>query len=119
MSHFVNYNMNLTEEKSLISALKDLDYTISKNDHIAGWNQQSRRVEIAAKIGSKQHIGFNRNEGNFEAVADWMYIPSGERERIQQSYSKHEVIDALKKSRYSLSSVEEVDGEIVIVGVRS
>lgn len=119
MSHFVNYKMELKEEKSLISALEDLDYAISRNDHIAGWGSQSRRVEIAAKIGNKQHIGFNRDGDNYEAVADWMYIPDGERERIQQHYSKHEVIDALRKSRFSLKSVENVDGELVLVGQRA
>lgn len=119
MSHFVNYQMELKEEKSLIAALEDLDYAISRNTHIAGWGNKSRRVELAAKIGNKQHIGFNRVGDNYEAVADWMYIPAGERERIQQNYSKHEVIDALRKSRFSVKSVENVDGEIVLVGQRA
>lgn len=119
MSHFVNYQMQLKEEKSLISALKDLEYAVGKDAEINGWGRQKRRVDIAAKKGDKQHIGFNRQGDSFDAVADWMYIPKGERERIQQQYSKHEVLDALKKSRFSVKSVEEKDGNIVLVGVRN
>lgn len=119
MSHFVNYQMQLKDEKNLIKALQDLKYDVSRNTEINGYAGQKRKVEIAAKIGKKQHIGFNQEEGNYAAVADWMYIPGGERERIQQHYSKHEVMDALAKSRFTLKSVTEENGEIVLVGQRA
>lgn len=118
MSHFVNYQMNLKNEKSLISAMEDLSYIVGKDQTINGWNGRTQRVEIAAKQGSKQHIGFNMQDGSYQAVADWMYIPSGERERIQQHYSKHEVMESLGESRFSVASVTEENGEIIIIGQR-
>lgn len=121
MSHFVNYQMEIKEEKTLIQALEDLSYNVTFNDMINGYGDDKRRVDIAAKYPgkSKQHLGFNHDGEKFEVVADWMYIPSGEKERIQQHYNKYEVMDALKKARFTLKDVKEVDGELVLVGQRN
>lgn len=119
MSHFVNYQMNVTNEKSLIKALQDLDYTIERDTQINGYRGQKQSVHIAAKIGKQRHIGFNRVDGKYESVADWMYIPGGERERIQQHYAKHEAIDVLADARYTLVSNTMEDGTVVLVGQRS
>lgn len=119
MSHFVNYEVNITEEKSLIKALEDLEYAVSRNDQLQGWGKRTMEVDIAAKKEGKHQIGFVRSETGYDVVADWMYIPGGEKERIQQHYNKHEVMDAFNKARYSLKSVEEIDGELVLIGARN
>ncbi|MGF0347683.1 DUF1257 domain-containing protein [Rhodococcus sp. IEGM1300] len=121
MSHFVNYQMQIKEEKTLIQALEDLTYKVTFNDQIDGYGQDKLRVQIAAKHPqkAKQQLGFNHDGEKFDVVADWMYIPSDEKGRIQQHYNKYEVMDALKKARFTLKDVKEVDGELVLVGQRN
>jgi hypothetical protein len=119
MSHITRIRTKMAEKEYLLKALDDAGYRYDEDGgEIRGWAITRAPAEIKVHLpNSKYNIGFTRNGGFYEAVADWYGIRKVSQkdfiEKISQRYAYHATKAKLEEQGFSLVEEESrADGRI-------
>jgi hypothetical protein len=125
MSHFVRIRTQIREREHLIQALRDLHYQFQEGQNLAvrGWQGNREPAEVVVQTGSQYDIGFRRQAGEYEVVADWWGVEHSTSLRqeaflgqVAQRYS-YNVVRAQAREQYLMVEEEQEleNGDIVIL----
>jgi hypothetical protein len=123
MSHFTRLKTRLKVREHLIAALEDLGYECEEGTvEVRGFGGNRTSVDIRVRTKSAGYdIGFRRNGGGYELVADWWGIREWTQESflgaVTQRYAYRAARAALEQEQdFSLVSEEvDEDGRIRLV----
>jgi hypothetical protein len=110
MSHFSTVKTQIKNKDHLVSALKQMDYSVKTgNFQCRGYQGNTQSVEILIENkGSGYDMGFRNNNGNYELVADWYGIKGVNSDQlinnIQTEITK---IENKIKQEYAYNTVKE------------
>lgn len=126
MSHFSKVKTQIKDKSILISALKELEYTVKENTMIKGYQGKTLKGDVVVKTGGAYDVGFVNENDNFNMIADWWglrkIIGIGEKaflNKVQKEYTVQKVLKEAKRKGYRVQSrkIEET-GEVKLVIVR-
>lgn len=110
MSHFVRIRTQIREREHLTQALRDLHYQFREGENLTvrGYAGNRETAEIVVSPASNYDIGFRRQAGEYEVVADWWGVETYSQVR-QQSFI------AQVSQRYAYNLVKEQAREQYLV----
>lgn len=124
MSHFTKVKTKLVDAETVKKALAELGYKVLDGKSVAGWSGKKVNSEFKIKP-SKSHyeIGFVKNSGSYEMVADWSMMGLNQEafvSKLSQSYGRVATIEKLTAQGYQLIEEKvEKTGEIRLMMRRS
>lgn len=131
MSHFSIVRTEIKNRDYLVSALKQMNYSVKTGNYqCRGYQGNTQSVEILIEnAGSGYDLGFRNNNGNYELVADWYGIKGVNSDqlinniqseitkienRIKQEYAYNTVKEKLLEQGFEIDDEFREDGEIRI-----
>jgi hypothetical protein len=114
MSHFTRIKTKFASRELLLSALNDLECTVSTSERaVRGYGGRTTEVEVVVELGPRRkQIGFVKRGGTFECVADWYGTPKARREefmrQLKQRYAYHATLDTLEEQGFTVVNEETV-----------
>lgn len=125
MSHFVRIRTQIREREHLVEALRDLHYRFQEGQNLTlrGWQGNRETAEVVVNTGANYDIGFRRQAGEYEVVADWWGVERSTPIRQQaflgqvaQRYS-YNLVRAQAREQYLMVEEEQEleNGDIVIL----
>jgi hypothetical protein len=119
MSHFTRIKTKMVEKEFLLSALQDLGYKFEEGVcEVRGYGGQKAQAEIKiATSNPGYNIGFQKDNGSYEVIADWYGIHGLNRnqfvERLNQRYAYHATRSKLEEQGFTLVEEEnQQNGQI-------
>lgn len=116
MSHFTRIRTKFVLRDYLVTALEDLGYEPEVGDvEVRGWQGKRSSAEVLLRVNKKgkYDIGFRKNGGTYECVADWYGIRGIKRgpflEQLGQRYAYRVARDKLEAQGYTLENEETDD----------
>ncbi len=124
MSHFTTIQTKLVEKEFLKKALTDLELAYQEGEvDIRGYNGQTARVEI--KVPTKNpgyDMGFRKQGGAYDLVADWYGIKDVNQEQLVQNlnqrYAYHAAREQLEQQDFTIVEEEVLADRTIHITVR-
>ncbi|MDD3175438.1 MAG: DUF1257 domain-containing protein [Candidatus Nanoarchaeia archaeon] len=131
MSHFSTVRTEIKNRDHLVSALKQMNYSVKTGNYqCRGYQGNTQSVELLIEnAGSGYDLGFRNNNGNYELVADWYGIKGVNSDqlinniqseitkienKIKQEYAYNTVKEKLLDQGFEIDDELREDGEIRI-----
>jgi len=131
MSHFSKIQTKISNREFLVDALKALGYNPKVGNHnCRGYQGQTLPVEILMELtGTEYNLGFAKNNGYYELVADWYGIKNFNSDnllnnlqaeiakienKIKQQYAYQTITEKLAEQGFSIDNEARENGEIRI-----
>jgi len=125
MSHFIRIRMQIREREHLLAALRNLHYEYQEGENLVvrGYASNRERAEVVVNTGCQYDIGFQRQEQEYECVADWWGVqgntPIRQESFIQQvnrQYAYNLIREQAREQNLIVEEeTEQENGDIVIV----
>lgn len=117
MSHISKLKTEWVDAEILTLALNDLGYQVEKGDlTITSLRGEETRVELKIRPPLSGEIGFRKNKGKFEIVADWFGVLGVKRNtlvrQINQRYAYHAARQKLEEQGFYLVEEKDEAGKI-------
>ncbi len=117
MSHISKLKTEWVDAEILILALRDLGYPIEQGElKITSLRGEQTDVEIKIRPPLSAEIGFRRNKGKFEIIADWFGVMGIKRKdlvrQINQRYAYHAARQKLEEQGFYLVKKKDEAGKI-------
>ncbi|WP_017294543.1 DUF1257 domain-containing protein [Geminocystis herdmanii] len=124
MSHFTRLKTKIVEKEYLKQALTDLGYKYQEgNVQVNGYRGNRTNAELKIFTSNPNYdIGFQKQEDNYEIVADWWGIrdiPQAQFvQTLNQKYAYHATKSKLEEQGFSLVSEEVEEGNKIHLVLR-
>jgi SOS-response transcriptional repressor LexA len=125
MSHFVRVRTQIREREHLVQALRDLHLRFQEGQSITvrGYAGNREAAEVVVDTGSKYDIGFRRQAGEFEVIADWWGVETSTSigrtsfvQQVSQRYSYNVIHEQAREQYLVVEEEQELEnGDIVIL----
>jgi hypothetical protein len=121
MSHFSRIQTQIVDKPFLIMAINDLGFQAEEgNLQVEGFLGQKAQVDILIRLKNSNSIGFRKNAGGFEIVADWAGVRGVNQQsfiqRLTQRYAYHTVLSKIEAQGFDLVEETKTDtGQIHLV----
>lgn len=124
MSHFTRLKTKIVEKEYLKQALIDLGYKYQEgNVQVNGYSGNRTNAELKIFTSNPNYdIGFQKQEDNYEIVADWWGIRDIQQaqfvQTLNQKYAYHATKSKLEEQGFSLVSEEVEEGNQIHLVLR-
>lgn len=122
MSHFATYKANVSSQKYLVKALKEMGYEVELNSTIKDYYGANQTVQVAV-AGKPLGFSWNKEQKKYDVIADWW--GTGIREKdfcnlVSQLHEKYKVTDICKSKGLKVNKWTKLkDGSIQMVATES
>ena len=124
MSHFTRLKTKIVEKEYLKQALIDLGYKYQEgNVQVNGYSGNRTNADLKIFTSNPNYdIGFQKQEDNYEIVADWWGIRDIQQaqfvQTLNQKYAYHAAKSKLEEQGFSLVSEEIEEGNQIHLVLR-
>lgn len=124
MSHFTRLKTKIVEKEYLKQALIDLGYKYQEgNVQVNGYSGNRTNADLKIFTSNPNYdIGFQKQQDNYEIVADWWGIRDIQQaqfvQTLNQKYAYHAAKSKLEEQGFSLVSEEVEEGNQIHLVLR-
>ncbi|MBI1792230.1 MAG: DUF1257 domain-containing protein [Acidobacteria bacterium] len=125
MSHFIRIKTQIREREHLTQALRDLHYQFQEGESLVvrGFAGNRETAQIVVNNGSNYDIGFRRQAGEYEVVADWWGVEGNTSirqqtfvEQVNRQYAYSLIHEQAREQNLIVEEEQQLEnGDVVII----
>lgn len=119
MSHFSTIKIQIKNGDILQQILTELGYQVETNAQVRGYQGNRTNADYVIRQNNGYDLGFRKNQGNYELVADFWGARINEKEflnQINQKYAHRTLMETVEEEGFDVEEEEVLeDGTVKVV----